>query len=107
MPESIITILGSAIISGLVALALGLKQGKKIQVDIESQYKTMLDSELEERRKDRERIKALEDKFDKLERAYGWSLYHIKRVDPNNPPPDFLEWSTGELRKYYKERFNE
>ena len=114
MTDIILTYIIPAIIAGLVTLILGRKQGKNIQVDIEGKYKAMLDNEINERRKDRVEYEKLDERVNKLEkelrrvwRAYEYSLRHIKRIDPTHQAPDFLEWETGELQKYYKERFGE
>lgn len=104
MLDTILTYIIPAIIAGVVTLLLGWKQNK---VGIEGKYQEMLKNEIEERRKLAERFDDLEKRLDKMERAYYRSIQHIRRVDPQHPVPDFLEWSTGELQKYYKERFGE
>lgn len=114
MTDIILTYIIPALLAAVVSLFLGRKQGKNIQVDIEGKYKAMLDSEIESRRKDRKEYDLLEERVEKLEgelkrvwRAYDYSLRHIKKIDPNRPIPDFLNWDTGELMKYYREQFGE
>ena len=114
MSDIIFTYVIPALLAAAVSLFLGRKQGKNIQVDIEGKYKAMLDNEINERRKDRVEYEKLDERLAKVEgdnkrlwRAYDYSLRHIKRLDPNRPVPDFLNWDTGELRTYYKEHFGE
>lgn len=114
MIDILLTTVVPAIIAGIVSLLLGRKQGKNIQVDIEGKYKAMLDSEIKARREERkdydrlsERVEKLESELKRVWRAYEYSLRHIKRIDPNNPAPDFLNMDTGELMKYYRERYGE
>jgi len=114
MIDIILTYIAPAIIAGIVALFMGRNQNRKIKVDIEGQYQGLLSKEIEERRKDREEYARLDERVVKLEgelkrvwRAYEYSLRHIKRIDPNHPIPDFLNWDTGELMKYYKDRYGE
>lgn len=107
MIDAILTYIIPALIAGLVTLFLGRNQNRKIKVDIEGQYQALLSKEIEERRKLAERFDIVEQKLDKWERAYKRSLHHIRKIDPDNPVPDFLEWDTGRLQKYYQERFGE
>ena len=114
MTDIILTYIIPAVIAGIVTLILGRKQGKNIQVDIEGKYKAMLDGEIKERREDRKEYERLLERVEKVEmdnkrlwRAYDYSLRHIRKLDPTRPVPDFLNWDTAELMKYYKEQFGE
>lgn len=114
MPEILLSVIVPAIITAVVSLWMGRKQNRKIQVDIESQYQSMLSREIDEREKLSKRFDILEkeahdfkEEARKWRRAYYLSVGHIRRIDPLHPVPDFLEWSTDQLQRYYREHYPE
>ena len=96
-----------AIIAGAISLWLGRKQGESIQVDIEGKYQQMLSKEIDERKKLSDRLNALEAELRRYMRAYDYSIRHIRKIDPQSAVPNFLDWSTDELKAYYKSRYGD
>ena len=101
--NSIITYAGAAIVAGIVALILGRKQGRNIQVDIEGKYQNMLASEIEARRKLSKEINEMEKRFEQLEdenkslrRAFARAIAHIRSINGGAEIPDFFA-DTGPL----------
>lgn len=107
MLDIILTYIVPSLIALVVPVLLGRKQARNLQVDIEGKYQAMLNNEIEERQKLGEKFDKLEQKLERYERAYSYSIRHIRKVDPLNPVPDFLNWDTGQLQKYYRDRFGD
>jgi len=105
METIIIQFILPVIISGSVALLLGMRQSRGIKVDIEAKYQKMLADEIDERKEISDRVDSIEKELKRYIRGYELSIYHIKRIDPEHDIPDFLSIDTGKLRQYYRERF--
>jgi len=107
----LLSVIIPVVITSLVSLYLGKRQSRNIKVDIESQYQEMLSKEIEERKKLADRFNELEKKLKEYMRAYEYSIRHIKKMnelfDPEKQVPDFLNWTTEELRRYWKDNYGD
>lgn len=94
---SIITIIGTYILGSRQRKNID-QQSRKIQVDIESQYKTMLSEQIERNDKLMSENEKLHEDYRQLRHAFTRAIAFIRVNLPGHEIPDFFE-DTGELKK--------
>lgn len=109
----IISLVGAAatVMGGLIVFFSNRQLNKSNALSVNADTITKLSNRIDQlviRDEEREKqIDNLEKKLKNLLRAYEMSLKHIRKIDPVGEIPDFLEWDTGRLARYYRDNYGD